>query len=73
MLEPLKKEDNAIIIEFKVCRKVKNQTLGEAVEEALKQIEEKNYAANLEAAHIEPGRIKKYGIAFEGKNVLIGE
>ncbi len=73
MLEPLKPGDDAIIIEFKVCRAVKKQTLEEAVEEALKQIEEKNYAADLEATQIAPERIKKYGFAFEGKKVLIGE
>jgi hypothetical protein len=73
MLEPLKKGDDAIIIEFKVCRTAKKQTLEDAVAEALKQIEEKNYAADLEAAQIAPERIKKYGFAFEGKRVLIGE
>ncbi len=73
MLEPRSKEDDAIIIEFKVCRTAKKQTLEEAVNEALKQIEEKNYTANLEDAGIESERIRKYGFAFEGKKVLIGE
>ncbi len=72
MLEPLKERDDAIIIEFKVCRSAKKQTLEEAVREALEQIEEKNYAASLIAAKIAPERIKKYGFAFEGKKVLIG-
>lgn len=45
----------------------------EAEPERLKQTEEKNYVANLEAARIAPKRIKKYGFAFEGKKVLIGE
>ncbi len=73
MLEPRNKEDDAIIIEFKVCRTAKKQTLEEAVNEALKQIEEKNYTANLEDAGIGSERIRKYGFAFEGKKVLIGE
>jgi hypothetical protein len=72
MLKPLKERDDAIIIEFKVCRKAKKQTLEEAVKEALEQIEEKDYAASLEKAGIGSDRIKKYGFAFEGKNVLIG-
>jgi hypothetical protein len=72
MLRPLKAGDDAIIIEFKVCRKAKKQTLEEAVEEALKQIEEKNYAADLEGVGIAPERIHKYGFAFDGKKVLIG-
>jgi hypothetical protein len=72
MLEPLKERDDAIIIEFKVCRSAKKQTLEEAVKEALEQIEEKNYAASLMEAEIAPERIKKYGFAFEGKKVLMG-
>jgi hypothetical protein len=72
MLEPRNKEDDAIIIEFKVCRKAKNQTLEAAVKEAVQQIEEKNYAASLVDAGISPERIRKYGFAFEGKKVLIG-
>ena len=50
-----------------------SQTLEEAVSEALKQIEEKGYATDLKDAGIGPERIKKYGFAFEGKKVLIGE
>ena len=32
-----------------------------------------NYAAALEAGGIAPERIRKYGFAFEGKKVLIGQ
>ena len=72
MLVPLKEEDDAIIIEFKVCKVARKQTPEEAVDEALKQIEEKKYAAELEEMGIGPERIRKYGFAFEGKKVLIG-
>ena len=73
MLEPFHKEDNAIIIEFKVFRPAKENTLEDAVKAALDQIEEKGYAVSLEAKGIGAERIRKYGFAFEGKKVLIGQ
>ena len=73
MLEPKEKKDDAIILEFKVFRPGKEQGLEDTVQAALKQIEEKDYAAALRAKGIPQGRIRKYGFAFRGKEVLIGE
>lgn len=72
VLQPLQASDDAIIIEFKVCRTARKQTLEEAVAEALEQIDKMQYAAALEAEGIPAERIRKYGFAFEGKKVLIG-
>ena len=71
ILEPLSEKDVAIIIEFKV-RKKRENSLEETLQNAWKQIEEKQYEAALIARGIPAERIRKYGFAFEGKNVLIG-
>ena len=63
----------AIIIEFKVCSRMRKETLEEAVQSALDQITEKNYDAELLAQGISADRIRHYGFAFEGKRVLIGQ
>ena len=62
----------AIVMEFKVCSRMKTESLEEAVQSALKQIQEKNYDAELLAQGIPTDRIRHYGFAFEGKKVLIG-
>lgn len=72
VMEPLGDELPAVIIEFKIYNPSREKSLEETVTAALEQIDEKQYAAALLEKGIPAERIKKYGFAFEGKNVLIG-
>ncbi len=72
MLEPKKENLDAILIEFKVFNPRRDSSLEDTVQAALLQIEEKKYAQTLIAKGISEERIRKYGFAFEGKEVVIG-
>ena len=71
-LEPKTSEDDAIILEFKVHDSEDEDSLKDTVQSAIRQIEEKQYAAQLIARGIPRERIRFYGFAFRGKEVLIG-
>ena len=72
MLEPLNPvQDDAIIIELKVFNPRKEQSIEETLASALAQIEKKQYETTLISKGILKEKIRKYGFAFEGKNVLI--
>lgn len=71
ILEPENKSDLAFILEFKVLEEGE-RSLEETASAAKKQIQQKQYACELEARGITPERIRCYGFAFQGKKVLIG-
>ncbi len=74
MLEPKDKQSQkypGIVIEFKVINPRKENSLEETVEAALKQIEEKNYDAELINRGVNRENIHHYGFAFKSKEVLI--
>ena len=72
VMEPLKENLDAIVMEFKVQNTSKEKSLEETVEHALRQIQEKQYDTELLARGIAKERIRYYGFAFRGKKVLIG-
>ena len=69
---PKDTRQDTIVMEFKVQDGEEEKTLQDTVKAALKQIEEKEYDAELQVRGITKEKIRHYGFAFEGKKVLIG-
>lgn len=72
ILEP-KQKDDGILLEFKVQDTDDEKELSDTVKAALQQIEKKKYETLLTEKGIPQKRIRKYGFAFSGKQVLIGK
>ena len=64
--------DTAVVMEFKVFDPYEEETLADTVRRARAQVEERRYAAGLVARGIDESRIRTFGIAFRGKEVLVG-
>ena len=74
MLEPIDKNNESfpgVVIEFKVFNAKKEDTLEETAENALRQIKEKNYDSELIKRGVRKEKVRYYGFAFKGKEVLI--
>lgn len=71
VLYPKNNSGDAIILEYKKVYKDSGQTLEEKARKALQQIIEKRYVAELEAMGVPDNKIRIYGFAFKGKEVMI--
>lgn len=71
MLEPRNETDPAVIMEFKVKDSQEETSLEDTADAALNQIERQQYESALRNKGIASERIRKYGFAFESKEVLI--
>ena len=72
VMEPKNTSDVAVIMEFKVRDERRGEkTLSDTADNALSQIEDRKYDADLISRGIPAERIYKYGFAFEGETCLI--
>ncbi|MBQ8118341.1 MAG: PD-(D/E)XK nuclease domain-containing protein, partial [Lachnospiraceae bacterium] len=72
VMEPKNPANTAVIMEFKVFDvEDEEKELADTAANALKQIEEKQYDADLLQRGIPAENILKYGFAFEGEKCLI--
>ena len=68
-LEPKDLKLPGILMEFKAAREASDTSLSNLAEEALSQIEKKQYATELSERGV--SQIVTYGIAFSGKQVVV--
>ena len=71
IMESKDEQHDSVILEFKVIDTERENDLHDTASNAIKQIMEKEYAASLEMSGVSHNRIRIYGFAFQGKNVLI--
>ena len=72
VMEPKDSQGTAVIMEFKVFDTLDDESsMEDTAMNALKQIEEKKYDADLLDRGIPQEQILKYGLAFRGKECLI--
>ncbi len=71
LLEPRSIADDAILFEFKVFHAKKEKSLEDTVRAAIKQVIDKKYAAVLQEKGVPMEKIRVYGVAFKGKEVLV--
>ena len=73
MLEPLRPGLDGIVLEFKAVDSFAGEKcLEDALASAKAQIEQKRYTSQLQACGVPAEQIRCYGLAFQGKKVLIG-
>ena len=70
---PQKEDRDAFILEFKVRNEKQEENLEQTADNALKQIEDREYEKDLLAVEIPAAKIYKLGFAFSGKDVLVKE